>query len=288
MGRGPTRRAPSEVCSDGGPPERSPGPCYYPSLKTMGTGPGGKGPAYTMGSSHRVPLEKKCTTMPAGGISPGPKYMAPQSVGRQTESTKRSYNAGNFSRSERVTLALPDRDSPGPATYLPLVRKTGAPLSLLKAKGSMRSTLTGMGTDSRFAEARVNDSPGPIYKVPTSVGGRCPDIKSFPVVSFSRGKRELKSGVKGCSPGPVYTHVPAVGPQVSSTLQSPPRFGFGTGSRFHDTTAEENVSHRAAMRRARGLKAGAGEGREERQTVRFSEARQKEAARKANRWYSDE
>lgn len=48
--------------------------------------------------------------------------------------------------------------------------------------------------------------------------------------------------------------VPAVGPQVSSTLASPPRFGFGTGSRFHDASARDMREHRAAMRKARGLK----------------------------------
>ena len=127
--------------------------------------------------------------------------MSPPSVGKQADSTKRSFNVGNFNRGDRQTLSLtgPTR-SPGPAKYLPLVRATGGNLSLLKP--SSKSSLTGMGTDTRFLETkRSGRNPGPgEYKLPTSVGGYAPDLKSCPVISFSKCRRDVKTGPQSCAP----------------------------------------------------------------------------------------
>lgn len=65
---------------------------------------------------------------------------------------------------------------------------------------------------------------------------------SAPKYSFGSGTREGREHVfvsnehaaleagRG-SPGPVYTHVPAIGPQVNGAMESAPRFGFGTSDR---------------------------------------------------------
>lgn len=246
-GRGRATRTPVSLNHPGCPPILS--ICLVSLYTTaLRVSQNGKGPEFSMRPSHRYSLRDKCRINKDEG--PGPIYMPPEALGKQVDSTKRSFNAGNFNRSDRVTLSLsgPER-SPGPAQYLPLVKAKGGPLSLLKTVPS----LTGMGTDTRLHSPKTDGNPGPIYKVPTTVGGYAPDLKSYPIVGFSKAPRNARSGGESCSPGPIYTLESTVGRQVNSTKPSPPRMTFGTGSRFPLETAQERYEHKEAMRRARGL-----------------------------------
>ena len=85
--------------------QRSPGPVYKPDDAWFGKGPHGIGPEYSMRASHRFPLNERNTKQV---FFPGPKYMMPKGLGRQAESTKRSFNAGKFSNCPRHTM------DPGP------------------------------------------------------------------------------------------------------------------------------------------------------------------------------
>ena len=64
-----------------------PGPIYLPSDRFQGSGPNGKGVAYSMHHSHRVPLSEK--KVDYGEQSPGPIYMV----------KVRRHPAGKFSTS---------------------------------------------------------------------------------------------------------------------------------------------------------------------------------------------
>ena len=81
----------------------SPGPVYYPNLAFFGVGPHGTGPEFGMRTSFRVAKEEQKTTQ---ADRPGPKYMLPNGLGKQVESTKRSLNAGQISRAPRKTCAV--------------------------------------------------------------------------------------------------------------------------------------------------------------------------------------
>jgi len=224
--------------------EASPGPIYYPDLASFSYGPHGLGAEYSIRGSFRVPIEEKHTTQ---NERPGPKYSLPQSIGKQYESTKRSFNAGKISTAPRITVDYgPDR-SPGPAAY---ERGAEGLQTLARQRGRVGKSGTGMGCAQRFFDnpSASKAIPGPgAYKLPKSVGGMHPSNKSMPVYSLSKSTRDFDYNT-GASPGPIYKLKAAVGTQVSSAMRSSAQFGFGTGSRF-PVAPEENRQHLEMIRR---------------------------------------
>ena len=100
---------------------QSSGPKYLPNMKMQGTGPGGRGPVQTMAGRtfSKSPSEDNLTHLV--DLPKGRFYSLPASVGKQLDSTKRSYNGGRFSNSLRQ-FALVEGDvdrSPGPASTYP-------------------------------------------------------------------------------------------------------------------------------------------------------------------------
>ena len=81
----------------------SPGPVYLPDDRCFGHGPHGIGPEYTLRPSHRFPREERNTRQ---SEFPGPRYMLPRGLGKQVESTKRSFTVGKFSESEIVRMDI--------------------------------------------------------------------------------------------------------------------------------------------------------------------------------------
>ncbi len=199
-----------------------------------------------MRPSHRAAVaEKKTTQMER----PGPKYVLPTGLGGQVESTKRSANSGRFSECPRKTIELGPSRSPGPAAY----DLTSIGLKTVsRDRSQIGDSKMGMGGGARRffdGDGFTKRSPGPgQYLLPSAVGGDHPAIHSNPVFAFSKGERSPRSGGAPHSPGPVYMVVPAVGPQVSSRLRTPAKYGFGTSSRF-PVSRGENRAHQDALQR---------------------------------------
>ena len=232
----------------------SPGPIYLPKDDWFGPGPHGIGPEFTMRPSHRVSIIDKKTTQ---AERPGPKYMLPNGLGKQVESTKRSFNVGKFSNSRRDTIAALPIDSPGPAAY----NRGSLGLKTLARQEKVREKGTGMGGADRFFNkaTRTGYVPGPgAYKQPTSVGGMHPSNKSMPVFAFGKDGARHAHSVKDpsivdpCSPGPHATYKinSALGTQFLAARSTSAQYGFGTGSRF-PVSPQENREHLEAIKKVR-------------------------------------
>ena len=228
----------------------SPGPVYYPNLAFFGVGPHGTGPEFGMRTSFRVAKEEQKTTQ---ADRPGPKYMLPNGLGKQVESTKRSLNAGQISRAPRKTIdtsLFAGKDSPGPAAY----NREALGLKTMTRQRKEAPLTTGMGAAQRFfdSEGSTRAIPGPgAYPIPQSIGGKgMPHKAAMPVFAFGKSDRDAKPPTMGCSPGPIYSHRPAVGKQVDGRRPSSAKYGFGTSSRF-PVTPEENRAHLLAVKRVR-------------------------------------
>jgi len=234
--------------------QRSPGPVYKPDDAWFGKGPHGIGPEYSMRASHRFPLNERNTKQV---LFPGPKYMMPKGLGRQAESTKRSFNTGKFSNCPRHTMDPGPERSPGPAAYN---REALGLVTVARAMEPNKKLTTGMGGATRFyeRETRTGTVPGPgQYALPSAIGGKALPHKSAPPC-FPFGKDGARHAhsikdpamVDPCSPGPAakYKINAACGNQASSARPTSAQYGFGTSSRF-PCSPEDNRSHLEALQR---------------------------------------
>jgi len=227
----------------------SPGPVYLPEYECKVT----RSPEYTMRVSHRYSVDQRNTKQI---LFPGPKYTMPNGLGRQPESTKRSYTLGKFSTQPRNTLGSGPERSPGPAAY---DRDALGLVTVARAREPNKKITTGMGAAARFfdSETRTGSVPGPgRYQLPEAIGGKAlPNKASQPVFAFGRDDarhvHSIKEGTNdGCSPGPgaKYTLRASCGGQVSSLRPTSAKYGFGTSSRF-PVPPDENRAHQEALMR---------------------------------------
>lgn len=241
---------------DHGPAEQSPGPIYKYSMNFLSEGESGMGPEYSIRPSFRAPYADKKTTQ---ADRPGPKYNMPNGLGKQVESTKRSFNVGKFSESKRITFSGLQPDSPGPAAY----DRGALGLKTVARQEKIREMGKGMGCAERFfnKETRTGAVPGPgAYKLPSSIGGNHPSNHSKPVFAFGKdGARhahsiEDPSIVDPCSPGPhaKYGQPTALGVQASGHMKTMPRYGFGTSSRF-PVSPQENREHQEQVKKIKKM-----------------------------------
>ena len=222
----------------------SPGPAYLPESRHFpgATGPKGMGVEFSISPSFRYPTEEMKTTQ---AEKPGPKYDLPSGLGKQYESTKRSFGAGKISQAPRKTIdttMFPGCDSRGPAAY----NRTSLGLKTMVKHRTPAPVTTGLGAADRFydSEGRSRAIPGPgAYPVPQSIGGKgMPHKKAAPVYQFSKADRDSTASLPvDSSPGPVYKVPAAIGPQVDGRRKQAPIFGFGTAARFPVSPAENRV-----------------------------------------------
>lgn len=229
----------------------SPGPVYMLDSKYFGSGPNGRGSEFGVQGSHRYPISERMTMF---SNPPGPQYDIPTGLGKQVESTKRSFGAGKISQCPRKTMDAGPERSPGPAAY---DRASIGCVTVARQKKDANLT-TGMGAAPRFfdKETRTGSVPGPgAYKIPSCIGGTAPDLKMKPVFPFGKDEarhvHSMKTGaVDPCSPGPAakYGLASGFGEQHLGARKSMPKYSFGTASRF-PCSPEENRQHRVQVQR---------------------------------------
>jgi len=202
--------------------EASPGPVHYPEDRWFGTGPNGKGSEYSLsGRSFAAPLSSKKTKTDK---MPGPKYTLTDGFGKQVDSRYKSFNAGEFTKSERKTMAGMVPDSPGPAHYNP-------PPPIMPPAPKPNGFGSGLRASDYASKPDWRPGPG-TYKLPSAIGGNHPNKPSAPVPSFGKGERKTMAGMVPSSPGPIYMTQASVGPQVLSSRKGAPKAPFSKAERF--------------------------------------------------------
>lgn len=230
--------------SDKGRPARlSPGPIYA-SPQSLG------GPKFSFGTG---PAAGSCGAAPSRGSAqmPGPgEYALAQSVGPQASSLARSAPSYGWGSNVRDTGGGDGKANAAGASYD--LNASVGPQSL---SSKHNAPAFAMGTAQRFGEQRgemrrMAAAPGPgSYALPEAVGASHESTKkSMPAYGFGTSTRMQANKVywqgkttaaEGTStPGPSYQLKSSVGGQVQSDRRSRHGFGFGSASRFGETSKQ--------------------------------------------------